>query len=128
MEYNQSKTPFSLQGISDAFTERKNSVFGNLPEIKLKTQEPILSAPSSRDRVDLEGEGSDDVICFKGEESMFKRPMPKLKRPSHGPRKQFIRPSRHSQVPDFKKNPQKWVKYNLASTSEVTGTIFPLSS
>ena len=119
------KTVFSLQGqMSDAFSARKNSVFGCLPEIKLTFNEPFISAPKSRDGDSLEGEGSDDVVTFKamkGQESMFKKPMPKLRNPTHRPRKQFIHPSKQSHIPDFKKNPQKWVKYSLASTSEVTG-------
>lgn len=129
MDSNESNTnAFNLQGqMSDAFSARKNSVFGSLPEIKLSCKEPILSASKSRDGESLEGEGSDDVVTFramKGEESMFKRPMPKLKHSTHRPRKQFIHPNnKQSHIPDFKKNPQKWVKYSLASTSEVTGIL-----
>lgn len=126
MDSNQSsRNVFSLQGqMSDAFSARKDSVFGSLPEIKLTFKEPILSAPKLKDGDSLEGEGDDDVVTFKamkGEESLFKRPMPKLRHSSHRPRKQFIQTNKQAHIPDFKKNPQKWVKYSLASTSEVTG-------
>ena len=60
----------------------------------------------------------EDIGKYKGEESIFKRPMPKLKRPSHRPRKQSL-PLKKMPA-DHGRNPQKWIKYSLASTSEMT--------
>lgn len=120
MEPNRIKDSFSLHCQTEAFSARRESIFGNLPVVELAAKE-VYPAPSpavvnslTEEEVSL----NDDVTSYKGEESMFKRPMPKLKKSSHAPRKcQYIN---RTNTPDHKKNPHKWVKYNLATTSDVT--------
>lgn len=117
----ESKKPlnFTLQCPDEAFTARRESIFGNLPVVELSHKE-LPSIPSSVfDTVnDEENSRNDDVTIYKGEESMFKRPMPKLRKPSYQPRRNMN--SNKTHTPDHKKNPHRWVKYNLSSTTEVT--------
>jgi len=110
---------FKLNVKDTAFTARQVSIFGNLPVVELTSKKDESHTSSIPPDVETEEENEEVIVAsYKGEESIFKRPMPKLKRPSHRPRKQSY-PNRMV-VPDHKKNPQKWVKYSLASTSDVT--------
>lgn len=106
---------FSLNVKDDAFSARQASIFGSLPVVKLNSSEEatFITPPEAE-------EENEDVMPFKGEESIFKRPMPKLKRPTHRPRKHFYPYHNKTRVPDHKKNPEKWIKYSLASTSDMT--------
>ena len=63
------------------------------------------------------------VELYKGKESIFKKPMPKLRKPSFKyPRTCHLNRlhKKPSSTPAYKKNPDKWVKYSLKSTSDVT--------
>ena len=107
---------FALQCHDEAFSARRESIFGNLPVVELTHKEV---ASSVNDIVtEEEVSRNDDVTIYKGEESMFKRPMPKLKKSSYPPRRHPHQNRFHT--PDHKKNPHKWVKYSLATTSDVT--------
>jgi len=107
---------FSLNVKDDAFSARQASVFGSLPVIELSSSKEESSSSTQAET----GEESEDVMPFKGEESIFKRPMPKLKKSSHRPRRQFYPYNNKTKVPDYKKNPEKWIKYSLESTSDMT--------
>ncbi|XP_057367598.1 U5 small nuclear ribonucleoprotein TSSC4-like [Daphnia carinata] len=114
------KDSFSLQCQTEAFSARRESIFGNLPVVEL-AQKEVYALPSSaacNSLTEEEASINDDVTSYKGEESMFKRPMPKLKKSSHAPRRyQYLN---KTNTPDHKRNPHKWVKYSLATTSDVT--------
>ncbi|KZS07081.1 Uncharacterized protein APZ42_029265 [Daphnia magna] len=114
------KDSFTLQCQTEAFSARRESIFGNLPVVEL-AQKEVYSLPSSavcNSLTEEEASVNDDVTSYKGEESMFKRPMPKLKKSSHAPRRcQYLN---KTITPDHKRNPHKWVKYSLATTSDVT--------
>ena len=120
METDSSSSSFSLKGQDEAFSTRRDSIFGNLPVVQLETSRTIFSESQATTTSTNEEDESSDISSYKGEESMFKQPMPKLKKPSYKPRTQsFPMRSKH-RVPDHKKNPQKWTKYSLASTSDIT--------
>jgi len=120
-ESDSQPAAFTLKGEDDAFSARRDSVFASLPTVQLNTstrdtESATSSSVSDRHEGEQEGE-TVSVAAFKGEESMFKRPMPKLKRPSHPPRKHSY-PARTPE-PDHKRNPQKWTKYSLADTPDM---------
>lgn len=116
---DSAKPSFALQGQDEAFSARRDSIFGNLPVLELTHKEVLPKSSSIKDvTVEEDLEKSDDTSSYKGEESMFKRPMPKLRRSSHVPRK--FQKVNKIQTPDHKQNPHKWIKYNLSATSEVT--------
>jgi hypothetical protein len=118
MEPKKLNDSFTLQCQNEEFSARRESVFGNLPVVELShTEIPILSSTAC-EVIEEENSRNDDVTIYKGEESMFKRPMPKLKKSSYAPRRQHH--LNRTNTPDHKKNPHKWVKYNLATTSDVT--------
>jgi len=116
MDPSKPSESFSLNVEDAAFSARQASIFGSLPVVKLNS----LEEDSTSLRPDETEEENEDVMPFKGEESIFKRPMPKLKRPSHKPRKNYHPNSNRMKVPDHKKNPEKWIRYSLESTSDVT--------
>lgn len=121
MEVKNEENGFKLQNQTDAFSARRESIFGNIPVAKLTHKELISFSGNTEDH-DAEEETSrnEDVTLYKGEESMFKRPMPKLRKSSHPPPRRQLKQANKFRVPDHKKNPHKWVKYNLATTAEVT--------
>lgn len=120
MEPKKSSASFTLECEDEAFSARRESIFGSLPVVELAHKElPSIPTNSTFDiTIEEESSRNEDVTIYKGEESMFKRPMPKLKKPSHPPRRNLNTNKMHT--PDHKKNPHKWVKYNLSSTTEVT--------
>lgn len=119
MEPQKLNDSFTLQCQNEEFSARRESIFGNLPIVELAHKEiPALSSSTCDIVIDEENSKNDDVTIYKGEESMFKRPMPKLKKSSYPPRRQHH--LNRTNTPDHKKNPHKWVKYNLAATSDVT--------
>lgn len=110
------KQGFSLKGHDEAFSVRRESIFGSLPVVVLKHNETLSLEASVT--IEEDRDTSDDTSVYKGEESMFKRPMPKLRTSSYLPRK-FCKVKRIA-TPDHKQNPHKWVRYNLSTTSEIT--------
>lgn len=119
MEPKKCNDSFTLQCQNEEFSARRESIFGNLPVVELSNTEiPALSSSTSDIVIEEENSRNDDVTIYKGEEGMFKRPMPKLKKSSYAPRRQHH--LNKTDTPDHKKNPHKWVKYNLATTSDVT--------
>ncbi len=118
MEAKKISDGFALQCQDEAFTARRESIFGNLPVVEFAHKEVASSSTMNETLMEEEVSRNEDVTIYKGEESMFKRPMPKLKKSSYVPRRHPNQNRFHT--PDHKKNPHKWVKYNLAATSDVT--------
>lgn len=107
-------TNFTLRGGDAAFANRQQLLFDQLliaesecnKHDKSETDEPRMNEPEKRPASsDDQWRQKREVKRFRGKESIFKRPE------APAPRTNF------RSIPDYHRNPHKWVKYSLDDVS-----------
>lgn len=94
--------PFRLKSSDQDFIQRQKNVFDQLTTLKTNLDNNSTSEMDVCERQGSRRSTHKSIMKqFRGKESIFKRPQDPIT-------KNYMR-----NIPDFKKNPHKWVKYSL---------------
>lgn len=99
------------ENVNSEFLNRQKSVFEMLDAVAKDNEKVVKLQPSLKREAHCERNKptkrlSQDTRQFRGKESIFKRP-------EAPPPARFLR-----NVPDYRRNPQKWTKYTLSDVSQ----------
>lgn len=99
------------ENVNSEFLNRQKSVFEMLDAVAKDNEKVVKLQPSLKRETHCEGNKPSkrqrqDTRQFRGKESIFKRP-------EAPPPARFLR-----NLPDYRRNPQKWTKYTLSDVSQ----------
>lgn len=105
MKINGDNSGFCLKSTSSEFTQRQKTVFEQLGAIEtnINISGSDAQMDTNEEEIDCSPTRSSRSITkhYRGKESIFKKPQNPVPR------------SYINRMPDFKKNPHKWIKYSL---------------